>query len=430
MAARLLKGKQLKDATITGAKIAATTITAGNVDKTGTWNFASGDVQVANSPAGATSAVNKGYVDGVAQGLQIKGSVRVVAVADVGTPTGLLTIDEKTLVDGERVLLTAQDPATENGIWIAHSGAWTRPTDFAAGSHAKSSFTFVEEGTTYADTGWVCTTNAPNDVVDTDSLAFTQFSGAGAIEAGAGLTKTGNTLNVGQKDGTGAGAPGGAIKVNADDIEVQVDGSTLEITDVLDEPGVIRVKDGGITGIKLAAAVAGAGLSKDGSNNLQVNAGNGIEIVTDNVSVKPDTTGGANLAKAISVTANGVAVKVDDRTITGDASTGQLTVGKRPSGDAGLAPLATSGDYATTGIAITYTPNGGRVSVNINGIEYEVGDGVRTKDCYFAVAGGGGAAARAFSAIIATDVLYWNGVIAGFNLETDDIVDLDYHTVS
>ena len=69
-------------------------------------------------------------------------------------------------------------------------------------------FNFVEEGTANADSGWVLTTSSPV-TLGTTSLAFTQFSGAGQVTAGTGLTKTGNTLDVGA--GTG-------IQVNADDI--------------------------------------------------------------------------------------------------------------------------------------------------------------------------------------------------------------------
>jgi hypothetical protein len=75
--------------------------------------------------------------------------------------------------------------------------------------------------------------------------------------------------------------------------------------------------------------VAGLGLSGGGSGatvNLAVAPGNGISVAGGSVVVVPDTTGGSNLAKAINVSANGVAVKVDGATIVGDASTGQLKV--------------------------------------------------------------------------------------------------------
>ena len=56
-------------------------------------------------------------------------------------------------------------------------------------------FTFVEEGTANADNGYVASHNG-TPTVGTTNITFEQFSGAGQIAAGAGLTKTGNTINV------------------------------------------------------------------------------------------------------------------------------------------------------------------------------------------------------------------------------------------
>ena len=72
----------------------------------------------------------------------------------------------------------------------------TRATDADADAEVTAGlFTFVEEGTTNADNGYVLTTN-DSITVGSTSLTFTQFSGAGQIVAGDALTKSGNTLNV------------------------------------------------------------------------------------------------------------------------------------------------------------------------------------------------------------------------------------------
>ena len=78
--------------------------------------------------------------------------------------------------DGDRILPIGQTDPIENGIRIAHAGAWERAGDMPDGSSAESAFTFISEGTTYADTGWLCTTDAPNDIVGTDPLTWVQFS--------------------------------------------------------------------------------------------------------------------------------------------------------------------------------------------------------------------------------------------------------------
>jgi hypothetical protein len=69
----------------------------------------------------------------------------------------------------------------------------------------------VEQGTTQADTGWTSTADA-GGTLGTTAMPWTQFSGAGQITAGAGLTKTANTLDV---VGTA-----GRISVAADSIDM------------------------------------------------------------------------------------------------------------------------------------------------------------------------------------------------------------------
>lgn len=53
---------------------------------------------------------------------------------NVASLSGLLVIDGYQTVAGDRVLLTAQSTASQNGVWVAASGAWTRPADFAHGT--------------------------------------------------------------------------------------------------------------------------------------------------------------------------------------------------------------------------------------------------------------------------------------------------------
>lgn len=97
--------------------------------------------------------------------------------------------------------------------------------------------------------------------------------------------------------------------------------------------------------------------------------------------------------------------------------------------DLNQSPLVTSADGDSTGITITYTPfSDSPVSVEANGIEANVGDGAKDEACYFSV--DGGTTARAISDIEAGDTLYWNGSIAGYELETDDDIDISYQASS
>ena len=146
------------------------------------------------------SLVSKEYVDAVKQSLDIKDSVRVASTENIDIANDLEngdTLDGVTLATGDRVLLKNQSTASENGIYVVvASGAASRSEDANASADVTSGmFVWVEEGTANADQGYVLTTNDTINL-NTTSLTFTQFSGAGQITAGIGMTKSGNTLNV------------------------------------------------------------------------------------------------------------------------------------------------------------------------------------------------------------------------------------------
>lgn len=164
---------------------------------TATSDFSMNSQKITNvaTPTASDEVANKGYVDSVAQGLKVLSSVKVATTEDI-TLSGEQTIDGVSLTTGDRVLVKDQSTASENGVYVVASGAWSRAVDLDTGTDAGGAFVFVEQGTTYASTGWVCTNEPEADTVGTDALTFSQFSSAGYIEAGTGLTKTGNTISV------------------------------------------------------------------------------------------------------------------------------------------------------------------------------------------------------------------------------------------
>lgn len=184
-------------------------------------------------PTNDQDAATKAYVDATASGLDVKDSVRCLSAststegtgysynATGGTSgrgqitwtTGPTSIDGVTLANNDRILNSETGAA--GGIYVRTAqNTWDRATDFDEDAEVTAgAFTFIEEGTNNADSGWVLTTNNPITIGGSSgtSLSWAQFSGAGQITAGAGLTKTGNTLDVGA--GTG-------ITVNADTIQI------------------------------------------------------------------------------------------------------------------------------------------------------------------------------------------------------------------
>ena len=164
---------------------------------------------------GATSLVSKEYVDAVKVGLDFKDSVRVASTATVTVSGPGAAIDGITLSSNDRVLLKNQSTASENGIYVFNgaASALTRATDADSSAEVTAGlFTFVEEGTVNADSGFVLTTDGTITVGST-ALAFAQFSGAGQIVAGDGMTKSGNQLDVNDDNIT--------LEVNSDAVRIK-----------------------------------------------------------------------------------------------------------------------------------------------------------------------------------------------------------------
>ena len=145
-------------------------------------------------PTAAQDAATKIYVDNAVQGLDAKASCRVATTANI-TLSGTQTIDGVAVNVADRVLVKDQSSAAENGIYVVAAGSWSRAADANIWDELVHAFVFVEEGTAGANNGYLCTVQAGGSLGST-SVTFVQFSGAGQITAGNGLTKTGNTLNV------------------------------------------------------------------------------------------------------------------------------------------------------------------------------------------------------------------------------------------
>ena len=185
-----------------------------------------GSVDVANKritsvaePTQSTDAATKNYVDAVKTGLDVKDSVRVATNANLtatyangtsgvgatltnsGTQAAL-TVDSIVLSVNDRILVKDQTTGLQNGFYyVSNAGSvstnWVLTRSLDADQNTEitpGAFTFVEEGTDGADNGYVCTTNG-SITIGTTGISFVQFSGAGSVIAGDGLTKTGNTIN-------------------------------------------------------------------------------------------------------------------------------------------------------------------------------------------------------------------------------------------
>jgi hypothetical protein len=183
------------------------------------------------------SLANKTYVDQVAQGLDTKpscilattenltatysnGTAGVGATLTNSGTQAVLVLDSTAANLGNRILVKDQTTRTQNGIYTVTSvgGAssnWVltratpedQPSELSGGA-----FVFVEEGVLNANNGYTFThTGAPT--FGTTNLDVSQFSGAGQITAGAAMSKDGNQLDV-EVDNS-------SIEVNSDALRVK-----------------------------------------------------------------------------------------------------------------------------------------------------------------------------------------------------------------
>ena len=239
---------------------------------------------------GSDSLVNKSYVDSVANGLDVKASVRVATTANLagtynngaGTITagsnGAISVDGVALDVNDRLLVKDQSTAAQNGFYkvtTVGSGSaafvLTRTPDADAASELTAgAFTFTEEGTANADNGYVLSTNGAI-TLGTTGITFEQFSGAGQISAGNGLTKTGNTIDVvGTADKI-------SVSSNAITIASSYVGQSTITTLGTITTGVWNGTDIGVThgGTGLSAAAKGSVLVANSANTFSALDGGG-----------------------------------------------------------------------------------------------------------------------------------------------------------
>lgn len=258
----------------------------------------------------AQDAVTKAQLDAVSSGLDPKASCRVATsailsgtmIADNGTPAtgertyntvaktinwfatqGPTTIDGIALNNGDRILVknetatsgpSAGEGRIYNGIYVRTSqDIWTRSTDqdgTPSNEVSSGNYTFVEQGSINQDNGYILQGDGVL-TLQVDNINWVQFTGAGQVVAGMGLTKSANTLNVGDANK--------GVQVNADDLEF----SALEAShatgglEASANSWQLKIKLDGVTGgnnanvIKLTSDGTSIGID---NSTITVNAGN------------------------------------------------------------------------------------------------------------------------------------------------------------
>jgi hypothetical protein len=182
--------------------------------------------------------VTKAYVDSLAQGLDVKQSVRTVSTANI-TLSGTQTVSGVALAVNDRVLVAGQTAGAQNGIYVVQAGAWVRAPD--ADTSAKVTggmYTLVTKGS-QAGYGYVLTTPDPL-VLGTTALTFTIFSGVGLASQ-----VTANTAAIATK--ADAAATTSALATKADRLPTSVVytdlARTFQLSDAEQNVGINVVTD-------------------------------------------------------------------------------------------------------------------------------------------------------------------------------------------
>lgn len=297
-------------------------------------------------PTSAQDAATKSYVDAAAAGIDFKASVRAISTTNI-TLSAPQTIDGVSIIAGDRVLVAGQSTGSQNGIYVAAAGSWARSADADSSAEVNAGmFAFVEEGTTYADSGWVLTTNNPITLAST-ALVFTQYSQVGTILGGAGLLKTGTTIDLVATDTS--------LTVAADSVGVNVNGTAgLQISSGL--------------GIKLNGATLTLGAS-----GLSVTASTFQPLDATLTSLAAFNTNGL-LTQTAADTFTG-------RTLTGTAARITVTNGDGVSGNPTVDVAATyvgQSSITTLGTVTTGVWNGTAVPVLYGGTGATTAAGARS----------------------------------------------------
>lgn len=230
-------------------------------------------------PLADYDAVTKAYADAMALGLAPKDAVRATTTGADITLSGIQTIDDVALVAGDRILVRNQAIASQNGIYMVANGAWARATDADNNStegfsEVKSGmFCMVSEGTQFISCGFMLQTFNPI-VLGTTNLVFIQFSSAGLVQAGTGLSKTGNTLSL----ASGVVTPGTYRSVNVDTygrVTAGTNPTTIADYGLIDAQHTIT---GGASTIASADLNPNFALMSDGNGKVAVSTVTAIEL--------------------------------------------------------------------------------------------------------------------------------------------------------
>jgi hypothetical protein len=296
MASTQIRGNtQIINGTIVDAQIAAAAAIAtskladgalfiksdGTVSMGASLNLNSHTITNVTDPVNPQDAATRAWVlANVAGGVVSSTSVMAASTANL-TLSGTQTVDGIALSAGNTILVKDQTTQSGNGIYTVAAGAWTRMAAMDTWAEVPGMLVSVQQGTVNHDTVWLSTADA-GGTLGTTNITFTQLPGPSDITAGAGLTRTGQSIDVVATDAS--------MTISADSIAVKRDPAGA----ILVGGGGINVSTDGVTTTLIGNAVSvkkdPAGALYSGGSGMGVNVDGTTIVVTANaLGVKPGT---------------------------------------------------------------------------------------------------------------------------------------------
>lgn len=341
---------------------------------------------------------------------EVKYPVDALADSNVASLSGTTTIDGVSLVAGNRVLLTAQTTASQNGIFVIQAGAWTRPNDFPVGGSAAGAIVQVDRGTTYGDQLWTCDSNEGSAEIDTDNLSWSASSG--------GATTLQEAYDAGNTITTDAGG-GNLIFAGTETVQVTATGG-LDLDTIFDFDG--STFDVQMTGSN--------GFSLDGTASSNVTADSG------NLTLSTTTSGTLIMSSVAGATLDSTTLSIDSTDTTNISMTANnaggktFTIGATNAG-AGAGNLDINVDDAFTldAASITQTSTGifdvdasGAIQINSSGASIGIGNDAVDQNINIGTAGN---RTISIGAAAGTTTLDLNAGSGGASIDSLGVIDLD-----
>ena len=366
-----------------------------------------------NTAVATTQAITSSTLPGATDVLEING-VTVFdgpggdSVADSAALSNLInTFTNQTNVSSAITQAPGELDAESNSVQYA--GSWGEHDIFiplnATGSPAPANFPemSISDGNT--------TANVVFNTSDATAIGYDVISPAGIASAIQAVI-TANSLDLTVETYS-------STSHNGDAIRITTTGSATGITlgNVTADPFGGNLVGPGVLGLNTSASL--------GASTLTLTRSSGGSILIDGT---PNSGGFVNQGGVVSSNSGRVPYLLLIES-EGGGGGGVAETGVATKADYNGNPTATTADEDSTGLTITYTPfDDSAVIIKVNGLQCNLGDGAKDEACYFSA--DGGTTAKAVADIAAGDTLYWMGSIAGYELETDDDIDIVYDASS